>query len=258
MAIGILCSFPACQPENNVPTPDLKTTPNQKSGDETLIVLGKKLKNPYIVEMMQIAYKEARGIDITLRATHLYVRFLPESHLATEPLMRRDSLDVFDYPLDYELKTDGDYYHDPTIALDKVTWLYAVVKPDYIPTSGMAYEVLAQLYLPGDQEEDVEDKALELTGNQESMEKANKAAQRYRPAGRILLRDSELGDVPARNIKVRARRWFKIGTTHTDINGNFRIDVRYRNKVKIFLIFKNDHATIASIRTFSILLLSIR
>ncbi len=30
----------------------------------------------------------------------------------------------FDYPLDYEITEYGDYYHDPSISLDKPTWLY--------------------------------------------------------------------------------------------------------------------------------------
>jgi hypothetical protein len=78
-----------------------------------------------------------------LPVTHLYVRFLPAG---LEEMKTLQDLDIVltTFPLDYEIVTPGDYYHDPTISEDQITWLYAVVEPDF-QFPAVQYEVLEEL-----------------------------------------------------------------------------------------------------------------
>ena len=132
------------------------------------IVLGKQKENPYSVANMQIAldslraYARAVGDDelhagagirtksldmLTIGATDLYVRFLPRDSAGYAALSRDTTLELFAYPLDYEIVQAGDYYLDPTLPDSAYTWLYAVVKPGYQPPQGVTYEQLAELFL---------------------------------------------------------------------------------------------------------------
>lgn len=77
--------------------------------------------------------------------THLYVRFLPADAQQYRLLGDRDDLELFDFPLDWEIIESGDYYHDPTIPEDQFTWQYAVVEPDFEFPAGIQYEVLEEI-----------------------------------------------------------------------------------------------------------------
>lgn len=95
---------------------------------DKLIVLGQKRNNPYSVANMTIAWNNLYEPDYNeLPPTHLYVRFLPQDMEELAILYElEDSLDLDfdDYPLEYEILEDGDYYHDPSIPENKPTWLY--------------------------------------------------------------------------------------------------------------------------------------
>ncbi|MDR2814301.1 MAG: hypothetical protein LBB79_06575 [Prevotellaceae bacterium] len=132
------------------------------------VILGKQKENPYSVQNMQIAldslraYANAVGDDelhsnagihtkslnaLTIGATDLYVRFLPQDSAGYDMLTQDSTLELFSYPLDYEIVQAGDYYLDPSLPDSTYTWLYAVVKPGYQPPQGVAYEVLSNLFL---------------------------------------------------------------------------------------------------------------
>jgi hypothetical protein len=84
---------------------------------------------------------------LSISATDLYVRFLPQDSLGYATLTQDSALELFSYPLDYEIVQAGDYYLDPTLPDSTYTWLYAVVKPGYQPPQGVTYEVLDNLFL---------------------------------------------------------------------------------------------------------------
>ena len=132
------------------------------------IVLGKQKENPYSVANMQIAldsllaYAYAVGDDelhagagirtksleaLPISATDLYVRFLPRDSAGYATLSQDTTLELFTYPLDYEIVQAGDYYLDPALTDSTYTWLYSVVKPGYQPPQGVTYERLAELFL---------------------------------------------------------------------------------------------------------------
>jgi hypothetical protein len=132
------------------------------------VVLGKQKVNPYSVENMQLALDSLRAyayavgdeeiysnagvrtksLDaLSVGATDLYVRFLPQDSAGYAALRQDSTLELFGYPLDYEVVQAGDYYVDPTLPDSGYTWQYSVVKPGYQPPLGVAYEVLDNLFL---------------------------------------------------------------------------------------------------------------
>ncbi|NJO03799.1 MAG: hypothetical protein HC880_20945 [Bacteroidia bacterium] len=68
------------------------------------------------------------------------------------------------------------------------------------------------------------------------------------PVGRIRVNDTQLGDEGLRRARIVAKRWFKIERTYTDNNGNFNINKRFRNKVKLRIKFKNEDALVRGVR----------
>jgi hypothetical protein len=126
------------------------------------IELGKKKNNPFTVENMQAALDTLRAHpdslsgcmkapstsldDIEITTTDLYVRFLPQDSTQYKLLKNDTTLTLFDFPLDYEIKQDGDYYQDPTLT-GNYTWLYTRVPVGYQPPAGITYEVLANLFI---------------------------------------------------------------------------------------------------------------
>ena len=131
---------------------------------ENITRLGKKLENPYSVANMQRALdtilKEVKKVEsyqaksfqqsaeqIEIKKTDLYVRFLPKDSLELNLLETDSTLVLFDHPLDYEIEHEGEYYHDPEIPEDQISWQYSVVKPNYVfPV--VRYEVLSDLFIP--------------------------------------------------------------------------------------------------------------
>lgn len=76
------------------------------------------------------------------------------------------------------------------------------------------------------------------------------------PAGAITVSDNNLVATPTprppvRNVRVVAKRWFKIERTYTDNNGHFQFTKRFKHNVKITVKFKNDFAAIKAFRLTS-------
>ncbi len=208
------------------------------------IVLGQKLENPYSIENMVQAYQNlTAGLRTTAEApsaTHYYVRFDPRTEEKLDLLKDDQTLELFSYPLDYEIIEGGDYYHDPQISQDKVTYQYAAVPVDYKFTN-VPYQILEELYLPeissgsgsGGRSDNfanaLEDEALRITGNLDTIEKtdalAKKKFSKWNPDGHIMVWDNTAGInryVPVVGAKVRARRWYRVEKAITDANGYFR------------------------------------
>ncbi|MBR4408233.1 MAG: hypothetical protein IKT11_00760 [Bacteroidales bacterium] len=94
------------------------------------MVLGERLTNPYSLKIMQKAADSllaTKGLPKEeLIPTDYYVRFQPKDSLEYATLFNSD-LELFDHPLDYEIEINGDYYHDPSIPENEITWQYTVV-----------------------------------------------------------------------------------------------------------------------------------
>jgi len=177
-------------------------------------------------------------------------------------------LELFDYPLTYDVILEGDYYVDPGVGPNEDSWFYTVVDPAFQPPAGIIYEWLADLYVP-DQDLWLEEEALRITGNP-TTDTCNSAMYRVPfpctipldpncdttstgggggnpmntriPAGNIEVWDSNIGGaVPVRRVKVVVRRWFKIEPVYTDDLGRFQCTKRFRNRVNVFVKFLNQH-----------------
>jgi hypothetical protein len=139
---------------------------------ERKTTLGIKLTNPYLIPNMQQAYSNL-GLSSSLAAiNNLYVRFLPSGidQLAIlDSTMEAQGLELFDTPVDYDVTYEGDYYQDPSITEEQITWQYAVVPPDFQFPTGIQHETLAQIHIPADDYTAVETEAERLASKQDSI-----------------------------------------------------------------------------------------
>lgn len=92
--------------------------------------------------------------------------------------------------------------------------------------------------------QDLYDEAMIVAGYDDEVGRAENGRSqgtRYYPQGRIMVQDNSTGaDVPLRNVKVKAKRWFKIKSAWTNANGQFYVNKGFRKKAKIILKFKNS------------------
>lgn len=145
----LAAAFSACShngPELLYPTPMVDLS----SISHGMMVLGDRLDDPYTVENMQAAYDAAYGTKAgrrELSPTDIYVRFLPENDSEYERLLS-SGLTLMDHPLDYQILTEGDYYHDPELPEDHITWQYAVVGQSYYMPDDIRCEILDHCYIP--------------------------------------------------------------------------------------------------------------
>lgn len=242
---------PTDSPNNNSVTKSSQGTSSTQS--PTLMVLGEKLNNPYALDVMQAAAESLTPVGKpvpTLTATDLYVRFLPKDSAELAVLYDVEKLELFDYPLDYEILVDGSYFHDPSIPEGNPTWLYTTVTPDY-DFPDVKYEILETCYIPQEisvkssssvifSPEDLEREAYRLAGL-DSMwidEPLTRAAE-Y-PSGRFTVYDTETREyVPVKGAKIRVHNIIKWATAYTDQDGYYTIGKKYRTNVHYAMIFQN-------------------
>ena len=109
-------------------------------------VLGSKRTIPYRVDIIKQAYNNLYDPDIsTLSANYLYVRFLPQSNEDVRKMLE-SGIEFWDVPLDYDVISWGEHYHDPGLADGDFTYQYAVVEVG-TALPQLQYEVLEQLAL---------------------------------------------------------------------------------------------------------------
>ena len=159
--LGILLY--SCNQDHDFEKKDVSSI--QEVKPENITKLGKKLENPFSVENMQRALdtilKEVKGAEkyssrksfqklakqIQIKKTDLYVRFLPKDSLELNIIEKDSTLVLYDHPLDYEIEQQGEYYQDPDLPEDQITWRYTVVKPNY-EFPEVHYEILSDLFIP--------------------------------------------------------------------------------------------------------------
>ena len=219
-----------------------------------MIVLGEQLEDPYSVENMTkalAAVYPTKADRVVLPATHLYVRFLPESDAQFRTLEQM-GLQLLDHPMDYQILREGDYYHDPEVDEDRITWQYAVVEKDFVFPAGIRHELLDECYIPGEQPASksdgvdwaaVEREAFRLTGNADLLPEAGSkaaAGTSGTPRGRITIVDSVRG-VPegVKGVRVSCNCFVKFASAFTDENGNYEMDKSFTSNPRYRLVFKN-------------------
>ena len=229
--------------------------------DERKLVLGKKLENPYTLENMAKAQTRIPNIDrnndiVEIKTTDLYVRFLPKNAEEFNLLREDTTLELFSYPLDYEIKEAGDYYQDPTLPIDSSPWYYTAVSKDYA-FKDVKHEIIEELFLiesaqklyPNVSDDywlTLEDKALSLTNN---LENHGARASKWNPSGYIkvqkYIKSINKGNIAVNNVKVRAVRWFTIKTDYTNSAGYYSIG-SFRRSVNYSVIFETNYAKVTN------------
>jgi hypothetical protein len=229
--------------------------------------LGKKLNNPYSVNNMNIALQALQKYypsvipSFTITTTHYYVKFFVESSDDLETL-QKDKLELFNYPLDYEMDLDTDY----TLATEEDLtgkWVYTSVPVTYdFKQSQIEYEILEDLFL-----EDINTTTIQYQNQSypfyEVLDETSNTISsvhpdsiplidipidihelfgtKERPKGFVRVWDSERGVlVPVVGVRVRTRRWFKFGYDYTDASGFYEVDKTYRRDPRYSVIFRNE------------------
>lgn len=220
-----------------------------------MIVLGERLENPYKTENMSKALRSlypTKADRVDLKTTNLYVRFLPENELQYD-LLTEAGLELVDHPLDYEIRVDGDWYHDPEVPQGNVTWQYAVVTPDF-EFPPVRYEIIDECYIAehdaGTRSDDgidweaVEREAYVLTGNAERLEELQtRAGTKVQPSGRITIVDDDAnGGRPfgVAGVRVSCNSFVKFDHAYTDRDGYYTMSKSFSAKLRYRLVFQNE------------------
>lgn len=220
--------------------------------DDTLnltddIVIGKKLRNPYSIEVMKEAcdlmYPPTRGeppvSDSLIVPNIKYVRFLPTD--STEyRILSNSGYELFNYPLDYDILGDPSDYHDPNLPPEQITWQYTVMPiEDPLPISNAEVLELGFLPDPTDNSNDLYDlEGIENTANSLVLEEftnglrdgygggSSASNNSSSNAPRIAVFDHYSQSTKGvKGIKVRARHFLKIRTAYTDSLGYYSINL---------------------------------
>lgn len=220
-----------------------------------MIVLGDRLENPYTTENMTkalLSLYPTKADRVDLRSTDFYVRFLPANDEEYDMLVDM-GVEMIDHPMDYDIKVDGDWYHDPEIPEGQMTWQYAVVPPDF-EFPPVRYELIDKCYISehdsgtratdGIDWEAVERQSYILTGNADRLsDPMTKASSKVVPSGRITIVDEHAnGGKPygVAGVKVSCNSFVKFDHCMTDRDGYYKMSKKYSAKLRYRLIFQNE------------------
>lgn len=274
LQIIFICSlyfFMSCSQDDEISNEPISGNPSVIV-PRTFVSLGKKLENPYSVANMKKAFSKLSpqtrsGVeDMEIKATHLYVKFTPQSEEEMDALQLDTTLNLYPYPLDYEIlgnEEAEDIYLDYTMRDGKPCEYYAAVTVDKQLPKGVAYEILEELFIPdedSDSENETEvltrsgnklseafidalvDESLKLTGNMDTQEVQTKGRSKWRPSGRISYYDEVKNKVlGVEGLKVKAKRWFTTHTGFVDANGYFSCNGRFKRKADYSFDFERDN-----------------
>ena len=220
-----------------------------------MIQLGEKLEDPYTVANMQEALTKVyptKAGRIVLSATDYYVRFLPKDDAQLQ-LLRDKGLYLMDHPMDYRIAREGDYYQDPSVGEDAITWQYAVVPRDFAFPEEVPFELLDECFLSDHQPEGkadagvdwtrVEEEAYRLTGNEDLWQPALTKGGSSVPQGRITIEDPQFsGGKPfgVAGVMVACNIFVKIATTYTDRDGYYKMGKSFSGNPRYRIVFKNE------------------
>ncbi len=215
-----------------------------------IVVLGKKINDPYAIYNMKAAYSNLKSVGEDtptdeIQPNKKYLRFLPKNEAEWDLLKSDTSFVLYDFPLDYEISVHGTYYHDPEIPDTAVTWQYCVVPIDKeIPN--IQHELLYEVFIPSFDTLELDTtlksasiasnfyeqlvyESYKLTGNIKESDDNLKSTKgwnpfkpkRWHPSGRITVQDDVLGSIPLEGANVHARWATHMEDCNTNSNGEF-------------------------------------
>lgn len=244
----ISCSKDWVKTDQNLDYSYGRTIPHGK------IVLGDRLENPYTTENITKALHSlypTKADRVDVKATNLYVRFLPATEDEFETLSHLCQ-NLTDHPLDYDIAVEGDWYHDPSVPENHLTWQYAVVAPDF-EFPEIEYEVIDECYIAendhGTRSDGIDWEAVErqsyiLTGNESRLDNLQtKASEKFQPSGRITIEDTDFnGGKPfgVAGVRVSCNSFVKFCHCHTDRDGYYQMDKSFASDLRYRLVFTNE------------------
>lgn len=252
--------FVACTREDSANKPFSKSETNPDDENECFW-LGDQLENAYSVTNMQKAYDTLRANGMTdivdVHCTHLYVKFYPETPDEYHKLISDTTLDLFDFPLDYEIIETGALCNKP----GNYNELYTVVPVNY-GFPNVRYDILEYCFIPDENateaEEKVEMQSMILTGNltpddtvttQPNPDNPDKRwfswilPPKQHPSGNFTVRNTENGAKdPLVNTRVVTFRLVKIAHTNTNANGDYYMSKTFRWPCMYAISFRNSNS----------------
>jgi hypothetical protein len=205
---------------------------------------------------MQAVYDEYSDSNVTLDATDLYVRVMPQDSTQLETLEELYDLDLFDYPLDLDIP-DGEEYIDPTISEGEFGWYYTTIKPDFEFPEDIVYEIIRELYIPEDDEiievgdletraenpQDiiVEEAAFEMLGYDVGLETRSGGGGGQRAQGYVTVLDHTGTEVPVVGIRVKVNSHTKIDKeVYTNASGFYQTNKKFwQQNLQYTLVYLN-------------------
>lgn len=227
---------------------------NDDGLEHGMIVLGGRLENPYTTTNIRKAFSKlypSKSVS-SVSSTNYYVRFLPKDQDEYDMLIAM-GVEMLDHPVDFEILKDGDYYHDPSLGEDYITWQYAVVPVDF-NFPDIRHEIIDECFisdnLPQSRADDgidwdeVEKESFILTGNSGMIaEHASTRASSVHPSGRITIVDEHAnGGQPfgLAGVKVMCNTFVKFSSAYTDRDGYYTIPKTFSADLRYRLVFKNE------------------
>lgn len=242
----------SCSKEGKVPEHGINYSYGRNLEHER-IVLGNRLENPYktvnVTKALMSLYP-TKADRVEVKATDLYVRFLPSSEQECDLLIGM-GLELIDHPLDYEIAVEGDWYHDPEVPEGQVTWQYAVVPVGFEFPADIEYELIDECYIinnpavrsDGIDWEAVEREAYRITGNEHRYNDiTTKASTKVVPSGRITIVDQNAsGGKPfgVAGVKVSCNSFVKFDSAYTDRDGYYAMSKTFSSDLRYRLVFQN-------------------
>lgn len=216
--------------------------------------LGKKLENPYSISNMQRAYDTllAKGLvsdTLRIKASHLYIKIIPQDSIEMNHILADTNLELFPYPLDYEIEGIGEYI----VGENSTPVLYSVIPADYHIDNMIHYEVLERCFIPDESEHNpelalLEAEALKLTNNyHENGDSKVSNKQKFSwpqfgyPKGYVKVKVTETSNYEGvRKIKVRIRNVVKVSSVYTNSNGYYSSKKGFLSDVHYSAVFENE------------------
>lgn len=221
------------------------------------IVLGNQLDNPYSLSNVKSAFESLYPAmsSAYLTSTHTYMRFLPRTSEELDAL-RKTGISILDHPMDYEIVREGDWYHDPDINENNITWQYAIVPNGTVLPQNIRKEPLQDCYImdadtPSKAYPDVdwaavEREAFRITGNSAMLGEDDGMCLKSgttQPSGRIAIIDDDYnGGQPlgVPGVKVECNVFVKFSSAYTDGDGYYRIPKKFTNNPRYRIVFSNE------------------
>ena len=165
--------------------------------------------------------------------------------------MQSLELELFDYPLDYDIVVEGNYYHDPSIPDDQITWQYTCVRPNF-EFPDIDFEVLERCFIPEENGEptkagscsfELECAAISRAGlpaKYQPQARTKAFGLGVKPSGTIMVYNDNTGiSESLKGAKIRCHYLVNISSSYTDINGHYAINNKYVCNPHYAIVYDN-------------------